>query len=222
MTARGHGGKDLKSYGNACGPPGSEVKYTRLANALTNNDTTSEARQGSALPLAADLDGTLIYSDMLWESLAVLRKRNILWMLMVPVWFLRGRAFLKQQVARRATVDVATLAYNQPFMDYLRAEKARGRRLILASASDRALVEMVARHVGLFDEVYASDGKVNLRAHAKRAALEARFGLKGFDYAGNSTKDIPVWMGARNIIVVNAPPFLVRKMRATGRVVAEF
>jgi phosphoserine phosphatase len=175
-----------------------------------------------SVPLAVDLDGTLIYSDLLWESLAVLRRRNFLWMLMVPIWFLPGRANLKRQVAARATIDPARLPYITAFVDFLRAEKQRGRKLVLASASDRALVEKVAAHTGLFDEVFASDGRTNLRAHAKCAALTARFGPQGFDYAGNSRMDIPVWAGARKAIVVNAPPALAQKMRATGKVAAEF
>jgi len=141
---------------------------------------------------------------------------------MVPVWFLSGRAHLKRQIAARATVDPARLTYIQPFVDYLRAEKNRGRKLVLASASDRELVEKVAAHVGLFDEVFASDGHTNLRAHAKCAALTARFGPRGFDYAGNSWVDLPVWAGARQAIVVNAPAGLVRHMRTTGRVAKEF
>lgn len=169
-----------------------------------------------------DLDGTLIYSDMLWESLAVLLRRNPLYLLLVPIWLLSGRARLKHEVAARTTVEVELLPYNQPFMDYLRAEKKRGRKLILASASDRALVEKVAAHTGLFDEVLASDGRTNLRGAAKVAALEAKYGRSGFDYAGNSMVDLPVWAGAKNIVVVNAPSALAESMRRGGRVSAEF
>jgi 4-hydroxybenzoate polyprenyltransferase len=176
----------------------------------------------SPVPLCVDLDGTLIYSDMLWESLAVLLRKSPWLIFMVPVWFLNGRAYLKRQIAARATVDVALLPYNEPFLEYLRAEKKRGRPMLLASASDRALVEKVAAHTGLFDEVLASDGRTNLRGAAKVAALEARFGRGGFDYAGNSHVDVPVWAGSKNIVVVDAPRALARQLRAGGRVTAEF
>ncbi len=108
---------------------------------------------------------------------------------------------------------MALLPYNEPFVDYLRAEKKRGRKLLLVSASDRALVEKVAAHTGLFDEVMASDGQTNLRGAAKVAALEAKFGRSGFDYAGNSHVDVPVWAGSKNIIVVNAPRTLAAQLR---------
>ncbi len=173
-------------------------------------------------PLCVDLDGTLIYSDMLWESLARLLKQNFLCIFAVPIWLLSGRANLKRQVAARATVNPALLPYNEAFVQFLRDEKARGRHLLLASASDRALVEKVAAHVGLFDEVLASDGLTNLRSEAKRDALIAQFGQGGFDYAGNSSADVPVWAATRKNIVVNAPAALAARMRGDGRVVAEF
>ena len=193
-----------------------------MANDSHPTPARADEAAASAVPLCVDLDGTLIYSDLLWESLAVLRRRNFLYLLMVPGWFLRGRANLKRQVARRATIDPARLPYNTAFVEFLRAEKSRGRKLLLVSASEHALVDKVAAHVGLFDEVMASDGRTNLRGAAKCAALVARFGRGGFDYAGNSYVDVPVWAGARKIIIVNAPAALVRQMRATGRVSAEF
>ncbi len=181
-----------------------------------------EATSSSPVPLCVDLDGTLILSDLLWESLAVLLRRNLLFIFLVPIWLLRGRANLKREVAARATIDPTLLPYNEPFVEFLRAEKKCGRRLLLVSASDRVLVEKVAAHTGLFDEVLGSDGQTNLRGPAKCAALTAKFGRGGFDYAGNSYVDLPVWAGAKNILVVNAPRALASQLRSEGRVSAEF
>ena len=40
------------------------------------------------VPLCVDLDGTLIKTDLLWESLVRLLKNNPLYLLAVPVWLL--------------------------------------------------------------------------------------------------------------------------------------
>ena len=165
----------------------------------------------SLVPLAVDLDGTLIRSDMLWESLARLLREKPLALLAVPFWWLRGRAFLKQQLAARVTVDATALPYHEEFLAWLKTEKLAGRKLILATASDIKMAEPVARHVGLFDEVLASDGKTNLRDHAKLAALTKKFGERGFDYAGNSAVDLDVWQGTRTAVVVNASESLARR-----------
>ena len=61
------------------------------------------------VPLCVDLDGTLIKTDLLWESLARLLRRNPLWLLPVLFWWTRGRAHLKRQLVRRVTIDPAAL-----------------------------------------------------------------------------------------------------------------
>jgi apolipoprotein N-acyltransferase len=161
--------------------------------------------------LVVDLDGTLIKTDLLWESLAQLLRRNPFQLLPVLFWWARGRAFLKQQLARRVTIDPAALPYHRPFLAHLREQKAAGRKLILATASDRDMALPVANHVGLFDEVLGSDGKTNLRGANKLKVLTEKFGERGFDYAGNSSADLAVWRGAREAVVVNASGAILKQ-----------
>ena len=158
------------------------------------------------VPLVVDLDGTLIRTDMMWESLARLLRRNPLALFQILYWWSRGRARLKQELVARVQVDPATLPYHEPLLTWLRGEKQAGRRLILATASDLKMAEPIAAHVGIFDEVMGSDGKINLRSANKLRALTEKFGARGFDYAGNSTADYAVWRGARAAVVVNASP----------------
>ena len=176
----------------------------------------------SSVPLCVDLDGTLIKTDLLWESLARLLRRNPFWLLPVLFWWTRGRARLKQQLARRVTVDPATLPYHEPFLAFLREQKKAGRKLFLVTASDRAMALPVANYVGLFDEVLGSDGKTNLRSANKLKVLIAKFGERGFDYAGNSSADLAVWRGAREAIVVNASRSILEQARACAKVGAVF
>ena len=162
-------------------------------------------------PLVVDLDGTLIRTDLLWDSLAQLLRRNPLMLFPVLFWWMRGRAFLKRQLVRRVTIDPTALPYHEPFLGYLREQKKAGRKLILATASDRDMALPVAAHVGLFDEVLGSDGKTNLRSANKLKALTEKFGERGFDYAGNSAPDLAVWRGAREAIVVNASAAVLKR-----------
>jgi apolipoprotein N-acyltransferase len=163
------------------------------------------------IPLVVDLDGTLIKTDLLWESLARLLRRNPLRLFQVLFWWTRGRARLKQKLAARVQIDPATLPFNEPFLKFLREQKAAGRKLILATASDLQMAKPVADFTGLFDEVLGSDGKTNLRSENKLKALVAKFGERGFDYAGNSSADLAVWRGAREAIVVNASRALLNR-----------
>lgn len=162
-------------------------------------------------PLAVDLDGTLIRTDMMWESLVRLLRKNPLAAFLSLFALLKGRANFKQIVAAQIQVDPANLPYHETFLAWLKQQKNSGRKLILATASDQNMAKPIAAHVGLFDDVMASDGKINLRNAAKRSALTERFGDRGYDYAGNSTDDLGVWPGTRQAIVVNAPASLAER-----------
>jgi apolipoprotein N-acyltransferase len=173
---------------------------------------TLDSPPENQVPLAVDLDGTFIKTDLLWESLARLLRRNPLAIFPVLFWWVQGRALLKQKLAARVKIDPATLPYHEKFLAWLREQKSAGRKLILATASDRAMALPVANHIGLFDEVLGSDGKSNLRGANKLKALTEKFGERGFDYAGNSSADFPVWRGARESVVVNASQSVLKEV----------
>lgn len=156
-------------------------------------------------PLCVDLDGTLIRTDLLYETLlAALRRRP--WILLaLPFWLLGGRARLKARIleASGGRVDVESLPLTDDLVDYLRAEKRAGRRIELVSASDRRIVDRVAERVGVFDAVLGSDGATNLKGPVKAAALAGRH-PGGFVYAGDAAADLAVWERAAGAIPVNA------------------
>lgn len=154
--------------------------------------------------VCVDLDGTLIHSDLLLESFLLLIKRNPFYLLLVPLWLLRGKAHLKAEIARRVTLDGGALPYTKPLLQWLHAQKEAGRPIWLCTASDLRLAQAVADHVGIFDGVLASDGHTNLSGRNKATQLVARFGDKGFDYCGNHQVDVAIWQHARAAIVVNA------------------
>jgi 4-hydroxybenzoate polyprenyltransferase/phosphoserine phosphatase len=159
-------------------------------------------------PLVVDLDGTLIKTDLLLESVCSLLRQEPLALFALPIWLLKGRAHLKREIAQRVQLDPALLPYRTELLDYLRAEHDKGRSIILATASDERFATQVADHLTLFDMVLASDGITNLAAERKRARLVAQFGEKGFDYAGDESRDLAVWSSARKAIVVSPNPRL--------------
>jgi len=158
----------------------------------------------TSLPLVIDLDGTLIKSDSLIESFIALIQQNPLYAFLVLLWVLRGRAYLKRQISRRASLDVSLLPYNQELLNYLKVQRDEGRRLILATGADEEIARRVADHLKFFDTILASDGITNLSAQHKRDRLVREFGEKGFDYAGNSRRDLVVWSSAHKAIVVGS------------------
>lgn len=162
-----------------------------------------------AVPLVVDLDGTLLRTDTLVESLFAAARHHPLRMLALLWWLAHGRAVLKQRLAALAQLDVQTLPCTADFLGYLRMQHRLGRHLVLASGADRRIAQGVADGLGLFDAVIASDGQVNLSGASKRDRLVAEFGRQGYDYAGNGARDLVVWAQARRAVLVNAPPAVV-------------
>ena len=127
-------------------------------------------------PLAVELDGVLARTDTLHEGLLRLLKHQPHLTPAVLGWSLRGRAFLRAEVARRVDLDVTRLPYDEALVTRLSEEKARGRRLVLATAADRRVAEAVAAHLGLFDAVHASDGEQELSGVHRETRLREALG----------------------------------------------
>ena len=164
---------------------------------------TASTENFISAPLCVDLDGTLIRTDLLLESTLALLKQNPLYLFVLPFWLLGGRANLKRRIAQRTTVDISTLPWDPRVIQLLEAERGR-RALVLCTASDHVLADAVAQHLGCFERVMASDGSRNLSGRRKAEALVKAYGERGFDYAGNETRDLAIWAHARQAWVVNA------------------
>lgn len=186
-----------------------------IANSPTHVASPAVQR---ATPLCVDLDGTLVQTDTLYECFLLLIAKNPLYLFLVPLWLWRGKAFFKQEVCRRVDLDVERLPYHPELLTLLQEEHRAGRRIILVTAADQSVARKVADHLGLFDDVWASDGVTNLSAARKLERLVSQFGARGFDYAGNAGPDLHIWPHANKAIVVCAGARLTRKARTAGRV----
>lgn len=170
------------------------------------------------LPLVVDLDGTLIKTDLLvetafqfvlsqpWNSYKLLH------------WLVQGRAVLKSELAKKTHIDATTLPYNEELVNWLKQEKEKGRCIVLATASHILLATKVADYLGLFDDVLATEGTINLNANDKRAALVDRFGERGYDYVGNSKADLTVWQSSTVIHLANPECGVLRKAHKIGTI----
>jgi 4-hydroxybenzoate polyprenyltransferase len=186
--------------------------------AIDGRETTVDEK---VLPLCVDLDGTLIHSDLLVESALALFARRPLMVFAMFIWLLRGKAHLKREIARRVDLDASVLPYNAALLDWLRDVQGT-RSIVLCTASDRSLAQKVSDHLGIFDEVIASDGERNMAGSNKADALVAQFGEHAFDYAGNATVDLLVWRHARGAIVVETGTVLSTAVAKTVPILKRF
>ncbi len=163
-------------------------------------EEATEAKRG---PLCVDLDGTLLRSDSLYEALFDIVRRKLLLFLLFPFWLRQGKAYFKRRVYEMTDLDVTRLPYHEDLLKTLVQEKQSGRTLILVTGCHHILARKISEHLGIFDEVFATVGSVNLVGEAKADYLVRRFGERGFDYVGNSRADLEVWKHAARAWVVS-------------------
>jgi 4-hydroxybenzoate polyprenyltransferase/phosphoserine phosphatase len=170
-------------------------------------------------PLCVDLDGTLVKSDTLIDSLLLLVRVHPFAALKTPLWALRGKAAFKEKVTSAVSLDVTHLPYNRPLLAYLQQQHTEGRKLYLATGADDSLASRIAEHLGIFEGVLASDGRTNLTGHNKLASLRERF-HSGFDYIGNARADLVLLAAAVEPMVANPDLWLRAVLKAQNISVA--
>lgn len=175
-------------------------------------DPQSSASRALPPVVCVDLDGTLVATDTLWESLITIlfRKPSAL----IPVLFSisGGKAHFKAVVARYASLRVDRLPYRDSLLRYLEEQKRSGRRLVLATAAHHSIAHAVAAYLGLFDQVLATSGDRNLSGKAKGALLAETLQGASFSYAGNAAEDLAVWEHAATAIPTAARLRIVNRI----------
>ncbi|MEM1378316.1 MAG: UbiA family prenyltransferase [Pseudomonadota bacterium] len=155
-----------------------------------------------AIPLAVDLDGTLIAGDLLWEAVFILLRKGPWTLFLFPLWLSRGKAAFKAEIFSRVEIEPSALVYRPEVLAWLEVQKSTGREIVLATASCSQKAQQIADHLGCFSNVVGSDQHTNLKSKAKLDLLVSQYGDGGFDYAGNSADDLVLFDAARNAIVV--------------------
>lgn len=158
--------------------------------------------QEGNLPLCVDLDGTLLKTDLLHEMFIKLLMQNPLGGVGAVLALRNGIPAFKKSVADQVSFDPSLLPYREEVLDYLSAEKERGRPVVLITASHQAFANKVAEYLGFFDEVFATDDSENMKGEAKASLLKEKF--SEFEYIGDSAADIPIWKAAKKVGLVDS------------------
>ncbi len=161
-------------------------------------------RQDAVGVVCADVDGTVLETDLLYESLLFAIKRHPCIVFLVPFWLLRGRAHLKSELARRAAeMSVAVMPLNEEVVAYLRDRAESGSSVILASASHTTLVGKIAERLGFVSCIIGSDDSNNCKGSRKADAIKEQLGDVPWEYVGDSKADLKVWRQAASVVCVS-------------------
>jgi len=171
----------------------------------------------TGLALCVDLDGTLVKSDTLVDSILVMARQHPGALLKLPVWLTQGKAAFKRHITQTVTLDVEHLPYNRPLLEWLRIQHSEGHAIYLATASDRAIADRVADFLGIFAGVIASDGATNISGHSKLTVLREKFGDR-FCYIGNARPDAELLTACQSPMVANPDRALRSRLKSSGTI----
>ena len=192
---------------------------TTIDSPQPKTDTLLQDPLAPGIPLCVDLDGTLVKSDTLLDSVIVLTRQHPEALLKFPKWLAGGKAAFKRNITSTVQLDVVHLPYNRHLLQYLEQQRAAGREIYLATGADATLAQRVADHLGLFSGVLASDGTMNLIGKNKLAAFQQRFG-SNFCYIGNAHPDVPLLSNCQQPMVANPHRSLSSALRSASIVPA--
>lgn len=154
------------------------------------------------VPLCVDLDGTLLRTNSLFEVCWFEVRRSPWLLFFLPIWLLRGQAYLWSRLEISDNLPIATWPRNAKVLAYIQ-EQQEFRPVYLVTGADHRLAKRFAEELGVFTGVLATD-QDHLVGRAKAQVLAATFGAGQYDYIGDSRADLPVWKGARQSLTVEA------------------
>lgn len=163
-------------------------------------------------PLCIDCDGTLIATDLLYEAFFLMLKQYPIGLFLLPIWLLKGKAYLKQRLSEKITFNWETLPYRNEIITLIKEEKSNHRQIVLATASPITWAQGIANHLNCFDKVLATSETSNLSGSNKAEKLVELYGEGGFDYAGDNRVDLKVWQHAAGAIVIAKNNRLTKKI----------
>ncbi|WP_437821449.1 UbiA family prenyltransferase [Sorangium sp. So ce1078] len=130
--------------------------------------------------LAVDADSTLVKTNVSVEALISLIKCNLVYAIVWPLWVLWGRASFWREVERRASLEVASLPYDEQLLAYLVQQHRLGREIALTTSADIRIGRAIAAHLGVFTQVISSAG--DRSENGARRCLHEALGGRPFVY----------------------------------------
>lgn len=179
-----------------------------------------ESLAGNTKVLVVDVDESLIKTDLLAEAMIkyVKLKWSNIFHLALTIFF-KDKAILKKMLAEKVSINTENLPFRNAVLSLIKEKRNAGYTVILASASPEKWVFQIANHLELFDFVIASKD-TNLKGIAKYDELVKNFGLKEFEYLGDSNSDISIWQKCGSAILVNPSSRMQSIVKKNSNIIA--
>ena len=165
--------------------------------------------------LVVDLDRSLLKIDLFEEILAGSLINNPLVFIKTIMLAINYKARAKSFIAKNIEIEYDILPYNKMVIDIIANYKAQGYQILLATGAPTVYAIPIAKYLGIFDNVIATDGNRNNVGSKKLEAIRKTIG-DDFIYLADSKKDLPIWLHCKKAILVGKNNVLKNKLKKNG------
>jgi len=162
--------------------------------------------------LVIDLDNSLIKTDLFKEALCILLITKPWVFIKTLLIAIKSKAKAKSFVLKEYKTDFKTLPFDQRILDLLIKYKAKNYKIILATGASIDNANQIASHIGLIDEVIASDKNQNQIGKKKLETIKKKIG-NDFIYIGDSRTDLPIWNYCKKAIIVGPKSYIINSLK---------
>ena len=138
--------------------------------------------------LIVDLDNTLLKTDLLYECFWSAFSKN--WKIIFScIFFLfKGKAMLKRFLFQSSSLKLELLPYDKEVIKYIKNFSKKNKcKVGIVTAANQDLANKISNHLGLFDFVYGSNQKINLKGKNKLNFIKKISDDYSFVYMGISS-----------------------------------
>ena len=116
----------------------------------------------------------------------------------------KGKTYAKKFLYDNTQFSITNIPFNNAVIDFIKLNKKHYISTILISGSYYEYVDYIADYLKIFDYRVGTTLGNNMISMNKVKYIRDKFDNTAFDYIGDSTKDIPIWLEARKAYVVNS------------------
>ena len=156
------------------------------------------------VPLCVNCERALLKTDVYYEAIFHLIKKNILYALALPVWLLRGKSALIQRVSKAVRITWSSVPFCQSTLERMRAAQADHRRVLLFTSMPKIWAQDLAADLGTAEVLFIDGDTCNASVENIGLHLAGLFGTQGFDYIGDGRRDLPICKLARRVLIVSS------------------
>jgi 4-hydroxybenzoate polyprenyltransferase len=156
------------------------------------------------VPLCVSCEHALLKTNIFQEAIFLFVKKNPLYIFLLPIWFLRGRSALIQQVSEGVRINWRTVPFCERVVERMRAAHDGNRQVFLLTSMPKIWACELSAEFAYSKTIFIGERNNETSAEDAVSNLTNLFGSRGFDYIGEGRRDLDICESARRALIVTS------------------